>query len=73
MQMAAITDDLLLAAMRSGDENALGAIIDRYAAYVGAIVWDIVQGKMDRGDAAELISDVFFSLWRSADRIAPGG
>lgn len=66
------TDSTLLDAMRGGDEAALGAIIERYTSYVGSIVYGIVQGKLDHSDASELISDVFFSLWRTADRIEPG-
>lgn len=63
----AVSDDELAHAVRGGDEEALGQIIDRYTAYVWTIVWNIVQDRMDEADAKAVVSDVFFTLWKSAD------
>ena len=67
----ALSDAELARAVRGGDEEALGQIIDRYTAYVWTIVWNIVQGKLDAADAKAIVSDVFFTLWRSAETSQP--
>lgn len=72
MHSSTISDDALVTAMRSGHEAALEQIIDRYAAYVGTIVRNIVSGKMDDSDANEIVSDVFYLAWCSADKIQSG-
>ena len=64
-------DAQLLQAIQSGDEEALGRLIERYTAYVGTIVWNIVKGKLDESDARAIISEVFYSLWCRADRAEP--
>ena len=65
-------EDRLVAAMRSGDEEALGQIIQTYTAYAGTIVWNIVKGKLDESEAKAILSEVFYSLWTHADAIQPG-
>lgn len=65
-------DDKLVEDMREGDQEALTRIIDKYAAYVGTIVWNIVRDRLTKADVEEIVSDVFLTLWRSADRIYPG-
>ena len=69
---AITADDMLAEAMRSGDTAALGAVIERYTAYVGTIVWNIVRGKLSYADAEEIVSDVFGALWYNADKIRAG-
>lgn len=65
-------DDKLVEDIRDGDQAALGRVIDKYAAYVGTIVWNIVQGKLTKADVEEIVSDVFLTLWRSADKVHRG-
>ena len=65
-------DNALVEAVCGGDQAALGRIIDRYAAYVGAVVWNIIRGRLTRADEEELVSDVFLTLWESADKVRPG-
>lgn len=65
-------DDRLVQKMRRGDEDALCEIIDRYSAYVGAVVWNIVGGALDASDGAEIVTMVFYTLWKNADRVRPG-
>lgn len=65
------SDKELVDAVCRGDEKALGSIIDEYTAYVWTIVWNIVQGKLDAADAKAIVSDVFFSLWQSAEKTRP--
>lgn len=67
-----LSDDRLVADMRRGDEAALECIIDRYTAYVSATVWNIVGQRLDKADAKEIVSDVFYSLWKNAGKVRPG-
>lgn len=65
-------DDRLVEAMQAGDEGALSAIIDKYTAYVGTIVWNIVSGRLNEDDAKEILSDVFYTLWKNREKFRGG-
>ena len=65
-------DDRLVQEIREGDQAALSRIIDRYTAYVSTIVWNIVQDRLTKPDVEEIVSDVFLTLWRSADKVRKG-
>ena len=58
-----IDDERLRLGLRRGDENALAEVIR---------VWRIVDGKLSRGEAEEILSEVFYSLWTHADAIDSG-
>jgi len=60
-------DVILLGGIRRGDENALGQLIDKYNAYVCAVIRNTVS--MPEADIEETSSDVFFSLWENADKV----
>jgi RNA polymerase sigma-70 factor (ECF subfamily) len=59
-------DLFALRAIRRGDEDALARLIDKYGAYVSAIVRGILAGAPE--DVEEVAADVFFALWRNADK-----
>ena len=65
-------DDNAVTALVMKDQAALSAIIDKYTAYVGTIVWNIVSGKLSKTEAEEIISDVFIALWYNADKVQKG-
>lgn len=65
-------DDRLVQEIREGDQAALARVIDRYTAYVSTIVWNIVQNRLTKADVEEIVSDVFLTLWRSADKVRKG-
>ncbi len=65
-------DDSLAEAMRDGDEAALAEVIQRYTAYAGTIVWSIVGGRLTEADAKEILSDVFYILWKNREKIQTG-
>ncbi len=67
-----MTDKAALNAMRRGDADALARIIDRYAAYVGAVISGIIGDSMTREDIEETASDVFLALWENAGKAEPG-
>lgn len=58
--------------LKRKNENALIWFIDRYSAYVGTIIYNIIGSSLPGTDIEEISSDVFFTLWRNADKITPG-
>ena len=66
-----MNDAKALALLKSGDTEALEWFIDKYSAYVGTIVNSILQDSMTREDVEEVTSDVFVTLWQSAERLYP--
>ena len=70
--MAIVDEKTALRALKRRDESALAWMIDRYAAYVGAIIYNIIGMTMTAADLEEVASDVFFVLWSNADKIQPG-
>lgn len=67
-----MNENKLLRQMKRGDTKALCAIIDGYAPYVTAIVSNIFGSKLGQEDIEETVSDVFYSLWRTAGKVQPG-
>lgn len=58
--------------LKHKDESALEWFVDRYAAYVNTIIYNIIGSSMSSSDMEEAASDVFFTLWVNAKRILPG-
>ena len=57
-------EELLLRDLRRGDESAVEKIIDRYGAYVAAVVYNQLGQLSSPEDVEELSSDVFLILWQ---------
>ena len=55
-------------AMAGGDESAFAALYDRYDSLVMGLAMRMLR---DRGEAEDLVSDVFFELWQKASRYNP--
>ncbi|HET9065113.1 MAG TPA: sigma-70 family RNA polymerase sigma factor [Gemmatimonadales bacterium] len=60
-----MTDESLVAAMARGDEQALGALYDRYAAGLNGLALRMVR---EPADAEEVVADAFAQAWREAHR-----
>ncbi|MDR2671521.1 MAG: sigma-70 family RNA polymerase sigma factor [Oscillospiraceae bacterium] len=60
-----------LRALKKKDEAALAWFIDRYAAYVNTIVYNIIGRIMTASDVEEVASDVFLVFWSNADKVKP--
>lgn len=58
--------------LKRKEERALEWFIDRYAAYVNTIIYNIIGHSVSAADIEELSSDVFFTLWVNAKDISPG-
>ncbi len=58
----------LLDRIRKGDPSALDVLYGRYASAVYSLVWKILQSSEEAEDVA---LDVFWQVWRQADRYEP--
>jgi RNA polymerase sigma-70 factor (ECF subfamily) len=62
-------DDLsLLRGMAAGDEQALGALYDRFHALVHGVVMRILR---QQNDVEDVVEETFWQAWRQADRYQP--
>lgn len=59
----------LLFRLQRQDETALRKAIELYTPYLNAVIYRTVGAALSREDIEEIISDVFVSLWRNAERI----
>lgn len=59
------SDQSLLEAIAGGDQEAFAAFYDRHAARVYGLLLCILR---DPAEAEDLLQDVFFQVWRRADR-----
>lgn len=71
IEVRCLTEAKALSKLQAGDPQALEWFIDRYSAYVGTIVHNILQDSMSRADVEEVTADVFVTLWKSAEKIVP--
>lgn len=63
-----ITDEELLQQVLAGDQNALRMLVDRYKAYVFAIILNLLPGSNDAEDIAQ---EVFLQVYRSLPDYRP--
>jgi RNA polymerase sigma-70 factor (ECF subfamily) len=59
---AASPDAGLVSAIRSGDQNAMAALYDRYSSLVYSVALRVLA---DTGAAEDVLQDVFMRLWRN--------
>jgi len=62
-------DLLWLLGCRRGDEGALARIIDKYAAYVSTVIYNVFAGALPREDIEEVASDAFLALWQNVEKV----
>src|SRR5579859_8233298 len=61
------SDEALVARMCTGDEGALRALHQRYA----ALVYTVAARFVDAAAAEEVVQDVFVALWRKGETFDP--
>ena len=64
----AASDAALVRRVEAGDEAALAALYDRYANLVYSVAFRVLR---DKPAAEEILQDIFYQLWRTADRFDP--
>ena len=62
-------EERLLINLKKRKRGSLENAIDIYTAYVSVIVYNIIGDVMTKEDIEEVVSDVFVSLWRSAETL----
>lgn len=65
---AAMTESEIIAELKKGSSDALCALIDRYTAYVSAILCRII-GYHRKEDCEELTADVFIIIWNNRHKL----
>jgi RNA polymerase sigma-70 factor (ECF subfamily) len=58
------TDAMLMSAIRSGDEQAMAQLYERYSSIVYSVALRVLG---DTGAAEDILQEVFMQLWRSPD------
>ena len=53
------------------NEKALSWFIDKYAAYVSAVIRKVTRSMVSEEDIEEAASDVFLALWENAKNVRP--
>ena len=61
----------LLCSLKAKEEKALEQAIRTYTPYLSAVIYRAAGNSLMKEDTEEIVSDVFLSLWRNADRIDP--
>ena len=67
-----MTEEQALRQIRRGSQEALLWFIDRYGAYVSAIIRGVIGQTLAESDVEEITSDVFFALWNNAEKVRSG-
>ncbi len=62
--LAAMEDGTLLALVGQGDENAMGAIFDRYSRVVYSVALRVLR---DPSAAEDVLQEVFMQIWRKPE------
>jgi RNA polymerase sigma factor (sigma-70 family) len=62
------SDDLLVARLAAGDDDALGEIYDRYGAFVFGLALKVARSS---SVAEDVVQEVFTTLWRDPKRFDP--
>lgn len=64
-----MNDGRLIRALKHGQRGALDRTISRYSGYVASVVRTALGTRATHEDVEEIVSDVFVSLWRAAERL----
>ena len=59
-----LSDAMLVSAIRSGDEQAMAQLYDRYSPLIYSVALRVLG---DTGAAEDILQEVFLQLWRSPD------
>lgn len=60
-----MSDCTVIKKLKQNDEKAMEELIDRYGQYTAAIVYRISGSSLNAEDIEEIVSDVFYAIWKS--------
>ncbi len=63
------TDEELFVGLKKRDIRIYEECVEKYKNYVGSIVVRQIGNTMEKEDIEEVVSDVFFAIWKQADKI----
>lgn len=64
-----MNDTELIQRLKKKKQKALTQVMDAYGGYVYTIVRNIIGDRMQIEDIEETVSDVFYKLWTSSDKL----
>lgn len=64
-------DELLIKRLKRRDMSAYEEVIHTYKNYVAAVVKSRISSSMEKEDVEEVVSDVFFVLWKRCHQLDP--
>ena len=68
MPRSELTDEALMKRIAAKDGEAFRILLERYSQKIYACAWRL---SSDKSDAEDLTQDVFFKVWRHAERWSP--
>ena len=63
------SDEELFVRLRQRDIKVYEECVEKYKNYVGSIIVRQIGNTMEKEDIEEVVSDVFFAIWKQADKI----
>ena len=63
--------DKLITRIRKRDESAYLQLIEKYSRLMWKVAHDILKDAADASDIEDCISEVFYKLWKSSDKLDP--
>ena len=64
-----MSDNVLIAELKSGGESVLYKIVDGFSGYVFTVIRNFAGGALSAQDMEELCSDVFYKLWLHREKL----
>lgn len=64
-----LSDRLLIQRLQENDDQAIEELITRYGQYTATIVYRVGGPALNAEDVEEVVSDVFYAIWKSRHKI----
>lgn len=64
-----MSDILLIQQLKKNDDKAIEELITRYGQYTASIVYGVGGSALNAEDVEEIVSDVFYAIWKSRQEI----
>lgn len=63
-------DCTIIKKLKRNDEKAIEELIDKYGRYIAAVVYKVSAAALKAEDIEEIVSDVFYAVWKIRHSIA---